>query len=100
MAENGRESLGPCPICGREMVAGPSVDRHHWIPKLKGGRETDWVHRVCHKKIHALFSEAELARVYNSAEALRAHPEIARFVRWLAKKPPDFNTRHDPPRKR
>ena len=94
------ESLGPCPICGRQMVDGPSVDRHHWVPKLKGGREMSPIHRVCHKKIHALFSEAELARLYNTPEALRDHPEIARFVKWLAKKPPEFNIRHDPPRKR
>ena len=34
------------------------------------------LHRICHRQIHALFSETELARQYNTAEALLAHPEV------------------------
>lgn len=41
----------------------------------------------CQKQIHALFSEKELERQYNTPEALRAHPEVRRFVSWLATKP-------------
>ena len=44
--------------------------------------------RACHKQIHAVFTESELAREYASTEALAAHPKIARFVEWIARQPP------------
>ncbi len=86
--------LGPCPLCGREMFAGPSVDRHHWIPKSEGGRDWSWTHTICHRKLHATFDEKTLARDYPDAESLKAHPEIARFIKWVAKKPPRFRSAH------
>lgn len=79
-----------CPVCGRELVAGPSVNRHHLIPKLKGGKEAFWVHKICHSKLHSLWTEVELARIYNNWETIRADERVQDFVRWLAKKPPDF----------
>lgn len=82
--------LGPCGLCGRPMVAGPSIDAHHLLPRSQGGRETVMLHRICHRKIHAELSEKELARAYTSLEALRAHPAIADFIRWVARKPPAF----------
>lgn len=83
-------NLGPCPICGRSMIAGPSVDEHHWVPKSEGGRETAWLHRVCHRTLHARFSERELARDYSTPEAVRADPAVARFIRWVRKRPPEY----------
>ena len=58
----------------------------------KGG-PTILVHHICHKEIHAALSEAELARDYASAEALRSHPQLAKFFAWVAKRPPDFMSR-------
>jgi hypothetical protein len=78
-----------CPLCARPL--GRRRERHHLVPRLKGGRETVTIHPICHRKIHALFSEAELARSYASIATLRAHPEIARFTDWLAGKPADFH---------
>ena len=72
------------------MIAGPSVDRHHWHPKSQGGTETEWLHRVCHRMIHRLFDEATLARDYNSPDKLLAHPDIIKFVKWVRKKPVDY----------
>jgi hypothetical protein len=86
-------NLGPCPICGRPMIAGPSVDRHHFMPKSEGGRETHHVHRICHRKVHSLFTEGELARGYGTPEAVRAHPEMQAFLRWIACKDPEFYSR-------
>jgi hypothetical protein len=82
------------------MVEGSSVDRHHWVPRSHGGREQAPMHQVCHRKVHAVLSEAELARAYDSAEALRGHPEIARFVAWVRRKPPEWNAWHRSPRRR
>ena len=92
--------LGPCPICGRPMIDGPSVDRHHWVPKSKGGRDVAVLHTVCHRKIHSVLSETELARNYATADALKAHPDIAAFIAWVRKKPPEFLDWSKAPKKR
>jgi len=86
-----------CPICGRAIPPGVPQSRHHLIPRLKGGKggETALLHHICHKEIHATLSEAELARDYHTPEALRAHPRLARFARWVAKRPPDFLSRSE-----
>jgi hypothetical protein len=78
-----------CPLCQRP-VPPDQQDAHHLVPKSQGGRETVVLHRICHRQLHALFSETELARHYASAEALLAHPDIARFVAWVQRRPPDF----------
>jgi hypothetical protein len=79
-----------CALCDRPIP--PALrDAHHLIPKSRGGAVTVLMHRACHKQIHALFTETELARQYASAQALRAHPEVAKFVAWVQSKPHDFN---------
>ncbi|ACI99461.1 HNH endonuclease signature motif containing protein [Rhodospirillum centenum] len=83
-------SLGPCPLCGREMLEGPSLEEHHLVPRSLGGRETVTLHRVCHRRIHAEFSERDLRDRYGTIESLRAHPAIAAFIRWVAGRPPEF----------
>lgn len=82
--------LGPCPVCGREMVDGPSVDRHHWVPKSEGGRETDYIHLVCHRMIHRVFDARELAGDFADPQAVRDHPEIKRFTAWVRKQLPEY----------
>ena len=100
MPDSPSNGLGPCPLCGREMIEGPSVDRHHWVPKSKGGCETDFIHLVCHRMIHRVFSEKELATDYADPEVVRAHPEIERFVKWVRRQPPDYVDWPKEPRKR
>lgn len=81
-----------CPLCDRPIP--PSQrDAHHLVPKSRGGVHTAWLHRICHRQIHALFTETELAREYHHVEALRAHPDVARFVSWVRAKPNDFQER-------
>ena len=82
--------LGPCPLCGRPMLAGPSVDRHHWRPKSKGGTEAQWLHRICHRMIHRLFDETTIARDYDDPAKLKNHPDIIKFIEWVRKKPADY----------
>lgn len=82
------------------MIDGPSVDRHHWVPRTEGGRDQAPMHQVCHRKIHTVLSEREIADAYATPEALKAHPEIARFVTWVQRKPPDWNDHHRSPRRR
>ena len=85
---------GACPLCGRPLVPGPSVDEHHLVPRSQGGTAKERVHRICHRKIHATFGEKELARDFPTWQALREHPVIADFVAWVASKPPEFFRRN------
>lgn len=84
-----------CFLCERPL--GAKVEWHHPVPKSRGGRETRPVHPICHRTIHATIDNKALERSYHSPEALREHPEIARFLRWIAGKDPDF---HAPTRRR
>ena len=83
-----------CPLCGRRLVPGPSVDEHHLVPKSQRGRDKFLVHRVCHTKIHATLTEKHLAADYCTWEALRAHPQIASFIVWVQKKSAEFMGRN------
>lgn len=89
------EATAACFLCGRPL--GRRVEWHHPIPKSRGGRETAPVHPICHRTIHRTLTNKELARDYSDAASLRAHPEIARFIAWVAGKEPDF---HAPTRRR
>jgi hypothetical protein len=75
------------------MLPKAEEDAHHLIPRSEGGRVTVLLHRLCHRTLHALLTEKELARNYSTIEALRQHPEVARFVEWVQDKPPDFYER-------
>ena len=81
-----------CPICGRSIPESQK-DAHHLIPKSKGGKSFEYLHRICHKQIHALFKENELAKVLNTAESLRNHSDMQKFINWVKNKPDDFYER-------
>lgn len=78
-----------CPICSRSIPESQK-DAHHLIPKSKGGKSFEYLHRICHKQIHALFKENELAKVLNTAESLRNHSDMQTFINWVKNKPDDF----------
>lgn len=88
-----------CAICGREET----LTRHHLIPRTRHHNkrnkrefERAVVHQIvgicrsCHSQIHALLSEKELEREYNTIAKLKAHPGIATFAAWIATKPRGF----------
>ena len=78
------ESL--CQLCVRPIPKSQR-DAHHLIPKSRGGVDTVILHRLCHRQIHALLTENQLARDYSTIDALRGHPEIAKFIEWISNKP-------------
>ena len=82
-----------CILCGRPIPPEARSSRHHLTPRLKGGthKGTVRLHQICHNAIHARFSEAELARRVADGDSLRADPELAAFIRWVADKPPTFH---------
>jgi len=84
-----------CALCDRPIPADVPQSLHHLIPRAKGGKNgpTVLLHHICHKEIHASLREVELARQYNTIAALRAHPRLAKFIDWVAKRPPGFLSR-------
>lgn len=90
---------GKCAICHREE----RLTRHHLIPRTRhhnkrNKREFEraivkrvvGICRPCHSQIHAVLSEKELEREFNTVEKLGAHPEVRRFADWIATKPAGF----------
>jgi hypothetical protein len=84
-----------CPLCLRPIPADVAQSLHHLIPRLKGGSGGPRVllHHVCHKEVHARFTETELARTFSTVEALRESDRLAPFLAWVAKRPPGFLSR-------
>jgi hypothetical protein len=84
-----------CWLCARPL--GRRREWHHVVPKSRGGRTTVPVHPICHRTLHACFSNAELARIGREDLPIAAEPAIQTFLAWIADKPPDF---HAPTRRR
>ncbi len=92
-----------CELCDRTV---DEVTKHHLIPRTRHANKVNkkrfdrrevkervaFLCLPCHKQIHALLSEKELERRYNTLELLAAHPDIVKFIDWLRDKPPGFRT--------
>lgn len=77
-----------CPLCGREL--GSQIDNHHLRPKTFGGKETVLIHKICHNKIHSVFTERELDKYYHTVERLLENEHIQKFVKWVRKRDPEY----------
>lgn len=90
-----------CALCGRPIPPEARQSLHHLTPKLRGGKggPVALLHQICHNEIHATLTETELARDFNTPEALRAHPRLARFIDWVARRPPTFYAPKSGPRR-
>ncbi|GAB4280119.1 MAG: hypothetical protein Kow0068_04250 [Marinilabiliales bacterium] len=94
--KTGKEILGLCPICKRELIKGPSINEHHLIPKSLKGKEKIIIHKICHQKIHSLFTERELLNHYNTVDKIIAHKEMKKFIKWVNKHEPEYYRRSKP----
>lgn len=79
-----------CPICER-VIPDDQKDAHHLVPKSKGGKTTVLLHRICHDQIHAIFTNAQLAKTFCTVEAILEDPAMQTFVAWVKGKPPGFS---------
>ncbi|MEJ7608914.1 MAG: hypothetical protein WKF37_22230 [Bryobacteraceae bacterium] len=87
------------------------LTRHHLIPRTRHANKKNRklfdradvrtriadLCRSCHSFVHKVLSEKQLEQSYNTLEALRFHPEIAKFVDWIGKKPAGLRVRSRPP---
>lgn len=83
-----------CGLCHRPLGE-LLVEDHHLTPKELGGKDTVPVHKMCHQKIHATFTNRELLHKYHTFEALRSHPEIQKYIEWVQSKDPSFYDKND-----
>lgn len=78
--------LGDCELCLRNNV---EITIHHLTPKELEGTflPTAKLCLPCHKQIHALYTNEELAARMNTIERLRDDEMIKKFVKWIQKQP-------------
>ncbi len=83
-----------CELCDR-IIPEEKISSHHLVPCCEGGKKgsKSFMHEICHKQIHALFTERELAMTYNTIGKLREQKDIMRFIKWVSDKPIDFNAK-------
>jgi 5-methylcytosine-specific restriction enzyme A len=83
---NKQTLLGDCELCYRTNV---EITIHHLTPKELGGTflPTAKLCLPCHKQIHAIYTNEELATRMNTIERLRDDDTIKKFVRWIQKQP-------------
>jgi len=77
-----------CPLCKRPL--GTRWDKHHLIPKTFRGTVKIPIHKICHNKIHSVFTERELDKYYHTIDRLLESEHIVKFVKWVSKKDPDY----------
>jgi 5-methylcytosine-specific restriction endonuclease McrA len=101
--DSGHSAAGRCQLCGR-LLGKDRLTRHHLLPRSrsrkmkrrrKGRQElkrrdpaqTVALCGTCHRNVHVSIGNTDLARGYDSVEALRDHPGVRRFTEWVKDKP-------------
>ena len=74
-----------CTICGR-LIPPLYQEKHHLIPKSRKGKETILVCCNCGDKLHQLFDNKVLEKELSTVEAIREHPNIQKWIKWIRKK--------------
>lgn len=83
-----------CGLCKRPLGT-VRVQEHHLIPKTFKGKVMVPMHRICHQKSHATFSEREMLHYYHTFDRMLEHEQIQKFVKWVSKKPPEYYDKND-----
>lgn len=73
-----------CAVCGRATPP-EHAEKHHLVPRSKGGEATIDVCRNCGDHVHKLFTNEQLRDDYNTLEKLRAAPGMVKWIRWVRK---------------
>jgi len=80
-----------CELCGFE---GP-LQEHHLVPQRVSRHKNKYLKKdpanhvyicdMCHRTIHAYFTENELKNGLNTLEALRSNEKYASYLKWREK---------------
>ena len=97
---NGDGQPEACELCLREAER---YTVHHLVPRAKGGRFGPKARLcpTCHRQLHALFSEATLAKELHSIDLIRANPQMSEYLRWARRQkgPTSFRVRRSKDRR-
>ncbi|MEM7594661.1 MAG: HNH endonuclease [Cyanobacteria bacterium P01_A01_bin.83] len=80
-----------CQLCDRSVE---QLTVHHLIPRQTVKRKqadsgsTIEICSACHRQIHALYSNLELARNLNTLDKLKSEPKMIKFLGWVKKQDP------------
>ncbi|MEL6128942.1 MAG: HNH endonuclease [Cyanobacteria bacterium J06628_4] len=80
-----------CELCQRHC---PKLTEHHLVPRQQTRRKkadpgpTTDICGPCHKQIHTLFTNKQLAQELNTVDRLRSHPNMEKFLGWIRKQDP------------
>ncbi|WP_449537712.1 HNH endonuclease [Ferdinandcohnia sp. Marseille-Q9671] len=79
--------MGKCEVCGRSEV---ETTIHHLLPKEMGGTFSDTANLCipCHKQIHAVYTNKEIATRLTTLRELRKDEKLSSFIKWIRKQPP------------
>lgn len=73
-----------CALCGRDV---PHLTEHHLVPRSRGKKgqvlPTVMLCPPCHKQLHALFTNEQLARDFDTLAKLRENEAVRKFVKWI-----------------
>lgn len=80
-----KQTIGLCELCGRQEVV---LTEHHLTPREEGGAflPTAFLCIPCHKQVHALYTNQELAARLNTLDALRQDEKLVPYIKWIRKR--------------
>lgn len=75
-----------CALCERELT----LTKHHLLPREFGGDNDDIVLICsdCHRQIHALYTNKELALRLSTLESLKQDETFSKFLKFIKKQSP------------
>lgn len=85
-----------CELCQRTMER---LTTHHLVPRQAVKRKkaesgpTVEICSACHRQIHTLFNNKELAQRFNTLEKLKNEPKMQKFLNWIKKQDPNKRIR-------
>jgi 5-methylcytosine-specific restriction endonuclease McrA len=87
-------SASHCELCERPVE---KLTVHHLVPRSQGKKgqqlPTALLCPACHKQLHALYSNRQLARELRSVEQLKTEPSMQKFLDWVRKQDPNKHIR-------
>lgn len=98
MEYSGLDSGQRCELCEREVS---KLTVHHLVPVSQGRKAglksvslpTALLCSACHRHLHIIFSNRDLARELDSIDKLKHAPQMQRFLRWVKKQDPNKHIR-------
>lgn len=102
--EDTKPTIHQCELCERTDI---ELNRYHLIPQSRHKKahtkrtfsraemksEIAMICDACLNQINEIFTTQELSTHYFTVERLKEHPEMAKFINWVKKRPSGQNIR-------